>query len=215
MDYHHYLEITFQLHMVEHSMVQNDVLVFGIEAIKARYVTPVDLAIVGLLAAWTWAFGSLVAITQMGIGSQLANLMELQGSHTRNKFLFAVRAIGDDITQETQVMRRDHTTELVEIDIHPRRLRISGLSAGRCLLDTETVCTIIGDVEPGQGRDFQSFFCTAVAAVPKAINAIGMLATFGHKTGVHDQGLSMLRRDGFGDGGLVERDPVKVSGVPS
>src|SRR2546430_8599220 len=26
-----------------------------------------------------------------------------------------------------------------------------------------------------------------------------------HKTGVHDQGLIMLRRDGFGDGGLVER----------
>ena len=74
---------------------------------------------------------------------------------------------------------------------------------------------MIGEVEPGQGRDFQSFFCTAVAAVPKAIKAIGVLATFGHKTGVHDQGLSMPRRDGFGDGGLVvERDPVNVSGVP-
>ena len=35
MDHHHYLEITFQLHMVENLMVQNDVLVFGIEALKA------------------------------------------------------------------------------------------------------------------------------------------------------------------------------------
>ena len=148
----------------------------------------------------------------MGIGSHLANLMELQGSHTRNKFLFAVSAIGNDITQKTQVMRRDHMTELVQRDIHPRGLRISGLSAWRCLLDTETVRAIIGDVEPGQGRDVPSFFCTAVAAVPQAIKAIGVLATFGHKTGVHDQGLSMLRRDGFGDGGLVERDPVQPAG---
>ena len=122
----------------------------------------------------------------MGIGSQLANLMELQGPHTSNEFLFAVSAIGDDITQETQVMRRDHTAELVQIDIHPGGLRISSLSAWRCLLDTETVGAVIGDVEPGQGRDFQSFFCTAVAAVPEAIKAIGVLATFGHKTGIHD-----------------------------
>ena len=140
--------------------------------------------------------------------------MQLQGPHASNKFLFAVRAIGDHITQEAQVMRRDHTAELVQIDIHPGGLWIRSLSAWRCLLHTETVGAVTGDIEPAQGRDFKSFFRTAVATVPEAIETIGVLATFGHKTGVHDQGLSMLRRDGFGDGGLGERDPVKVSGVP-
>ena len=150
----------------------------------------------------------------MGIGAPRAHLMALQGSPTRTTFLCAVSAIGDDITQATPVMRRDHTTEVVQRDIPPRGLRISGLSAWRCLLDAETVSAMIGDVEPGQGREFPSFFCPAVAAVPQAIKARGVLATCGHKTGVQDQGLSMLRRDGFGDGGLGQRDPGKGSGVP-
>jgi hypothetical protein len=34
----------------------------------------------------------------MGIGSQLANLMQFQGPHASNEFLFAVSAIGDHIT---------------------------------------------------------------------------------------------------------------------
>ena len=36
MDYDYHLEIALQLHVVEHLMVQHDVLVFGIEALKAR-----------------------------------------------------------------------------------------------------------------------------------------------------------------------------------
>jgi hypothetical protein len=158
--------------------------------------------------------GTLIEIAQIGIGSQLANLMQLQGPHASNKFLFAVSAIGNHVTQEAQVMRRDHTAELVQIDIHPSGLRISSLSAWRCLLHTETVGAGTGDIEPGQGRDFKSFFRTAVATVPEAIEAIGVLATFGHETGIHDQGLIMLGGDDFGDGGLVERGPVKASTVP-
>ena len=72
-DYH--LEIPFQLHMVEHLMIQHDVLIFGLQALKARQIAPVDFAILGLLATWTWTFGPLVEITPMGIGSQLANLV--------------------------------------------------------------------------------------------------------------------------------------------
>src|SRR5262249_47473925 len=106
------------------------------------------------------------------------------------------------------------TAELVQIDIHSGGLRISSLSAWRCLLHTETVGTVTGDIEPGQGRDFSSFFRTAVATVPEAIEAIGVLATFGHATGIHDHGLIMLGGDDFGDGGLVERGPGKASTVP-
>src|SRR5262245_1676179 len=150
----------------------------------------------------------------MGIGSQLTNLMQLQGPHASNKFLFAVRAIGNHVTQEAQVMRCDYTAELVQIDIHPGGLRISSLSAWRGLLHTETVGAVTGDIEPGQSRDFQAFFRTAVAPVPEAIEAIGVPATFGHETGIHDQGLIMLGGNDFGDGGLVERGPVKSSTVP-
>jgi hypothetical protein len=77
---------------------------------------PVDLAIISLLAAWTYAFGTLIEIPQMGIGSQLANLMEVQAPHSRDDFLFAVRAIGNDITQAEQVMRLDYTAELIQIE---------------------------------------------------------------------------------------------------
>jgi hypothetical protein len=36
MDHDYHLEIALQLHVVEHLMVQHDVLVFGLEALKAR-----------------------------------------------------------------------------------------------------------------------------------------------------------------------------------
>src|ERR687896_577851 len=117
---------------------------------KRDKFAPVDFAIVGLLAAWPWAFGTLIEIAQMGIGSQLANLMELQGSHTGNEFLFAVSTIGDDIAQEAQVMRLDHPAQLVQIDIHAGGLWIRRLSACWCLLHAESVGAVVGDVEPGQ-----------------------------------------------------------------
>ena len=36
MDHDHHLAVALQLHMVENLMVQHDVLIFGIEALKAR-----------------------------------------------------------------------------------------------------------------------------------------------------------------------------------
>ncbi len=211
-DYH--MEIPFQLHMVEHLMIQHDVLIFGLQALKARQIAPVDFAIIGLLATWTWTFGPLVEITQMGIGSQLANLVQLQGPYARNEFLFAVRAIGDDVTQEAQIMRLDHTAQLVQIDIHAGGLGIRCLSTCWCLLHTECVSAVVGDVEPSQSREFKPFFGPTMAAVPKATQALGMRATFGHEARVHDHGLLMLSGDDRGDGAFVERDPVKGAAVP-
>jgi hypothetical protein len=54
-----------------------------------------------------------------------------------------------------------------------------------------------------------------MAAVPKAIETIGVLTAFGQDARVHDHGLLMLSGDDLGDGGLVERDPVKGAAVPS
>ena len=73
---------------------------------------------------------------------------------------------------------------------------------------------MVGDVELGQRRDFQTFFRAAMTAVPEAVKAIGLLATFGDKTGIDPQGLLMCRRDDAEDRRLVEGDKVKVSGVP-
>jgi hypothetical protein len=70
------------------------------------------------------------------------------------------------------------------------------------------------ELEPGQGREVQPFCRTAVAAVPEAIEARGVLTTCGPNTGFQDQSLSRLRRDDLRDGGLMERDPSKVAAVP-
>jgi hypothetical protein len=50
---------------------------------------------------------------------------------------------------------------------------------------------------------------------PEAVQARGLLATFGDKTGIDHQGLLMGRRDHADDRRLVERDKGKVSRVPT
>jgi hypothetical protein len=49
------------------------------------------------------------------------------------------------------------------------------------------------EIEPSQGRDFESSFRTTMAAVPEAIETIGVFATFGHQAGIDDQALLMVR----------------------
>src|SRR5687767_10409547 len=61
---------------------------------------------------------------------------------------------------------------------------------GGCLLVTETISAIAREIEPGQSRDLESFFRAAMAAVPEAIESIGVLAAFGHKAGIDDQACS-------------------------
>ena len=63
---------------------------------------------------------------------------------------------------------------------------------------------MVGDVEPSQSRDFQTFFRAAMTAIPKAVQAIGLLPTFGYKTGIEHQSLLMGRRDHLDDRRLVE-----------
>lgn len=84
-------------------------------------------------------------------------------------------------------MRFDHSAQLVEIAIHPGRFWLRGLHTCWGLFHTEAIGTVAGEVEPNQGRDFESSFCTTMTAVPEAIEAIGVLATFGHKAGIDDQ----------------------------
>ena len=113
-----------------------------------------------------------------------------------------------------EVMVTDHASQLLQIGIDACALRLSGLVAWRCLLDTEAIGAGAGDVEPSQERDFQTFFTAPVAAVPKALKTIGAGAAFGDKAGVDNEGLLMLGRDDLGNRRLVERDKVKVSVVP-
>src|SRR6266567_325077 len=101
-------------------------------------------------------------------------------------------------------MRRDYPAELVQIDIHAGGLRLRGTRTWWGLLHTEAVGAVTREIEPSSRRDFEPFFRATMAPVPEAIEAIGVLATFGHETGIDDQGLIMLRRDDLGDGGLVE-----------
>src|SRR6266487_1796239 len=83
-----------------------------------------------------------------------------------------------------QMMRRYHTGQLVQIDINACGLCVGGLVCWGCLFDTEAVSAVVGDVEPSQRREFETLFAAAMAAIPEAVEAIGLLATFGHETGI-------------------------------
>src|SRR5262245_57576810 len=114
-----------------------------------------------------------------------------------------------------QMMLMDYTGQLIQIDINTCGRCVGGLVCWGCLFDTEAISAVVGDVEPSQRRDCQTFVRAAMTAVPAAVKAIGLLATFGYKTGLDSQGLRMFRRDHPGDRRLVEGDKVKVSGVPT
>jgi hypothetical protein len=62
----------------------------------------VHLAVVGFGTAWPWALRSLVEIAQIGVDTQFTNLLKPQGTDTCGELLFAVIAIGDDVTEMTQ-----------------------------------------------------------------------------------------------------------------
>jgi hypothetical protein len=124
MDHNHHLEVAFELHVIEHLMIQHDVVIFGVEAFKAGEITEVHLPIVGLLTTSTGALGTVIEIAQIGIRSQLANLVHAEVDDASHEFLVAVSPIGEHIAQEPQVMRLDDPAELVQIDIHAGGLRV-------------------------------------------------------------------------------------------
>ncbi len=103
-----------------------------------------------------------------------------------------------------EVMVTDHASQLLQIGIDACALWLRGLVAWGCLLDTEAIGASVGDVEPSQQRDFQTFFTAPVAAVPEAFKTIGVGAIFGDEAGVNDQSLLMLGRDDLGNRRLVE-----------
>ena len=74
---------------------------------------------------------------------------------------------------------------------------------------------MVGEGEPSQRRDFQPLCRAAMPPVPDAVEARGLLPTFGDNTGIDDQGLCMCRGDHVEDRRLVEGDKVNVSGVPT
>ena len=77
-----------------------------------------------------------------------------------------------------EVMLTDHASQLLQIGIDACALWLRGLVARWRLLDAEAIGAGVGDVEPGQERDFQTFFAAPVAAVPEALKTIGVGARF-------------------------------------
>jgi len=75
-------------------MVDHDLVIFGLNFVKAREGVPVDLAVVGLRTTWAWALVSLVERAEIGVDTQFTYLMQPQATDTASEFLFAVIAIG-------------------------------------------------------------------------------------------------------------------------
>jgi hypothetical protein len=113
------------------------------------------------------------------------------------------------------MVRRDPTGHVLQIDNTACGLCVGRLVCGWCLFDPETVSAVGGEIEPGPGRAFQAFCAAARAAVPAAIQAVGLLATFGDETGVDHSRLFMCRGKPLGNRRFVERDNSTVSGVPT
>jgi hypothetical protein len=124
MNHNHHLEVAFELHVIEHLMIQHDVVIFGVEAFKAGEITEVHLPIVGLLTTSTGALGTVIERAPIGIRSQFANWVHAEVHDARHEFLVAVSPIGEHVAQEPQVMRLDDPAELVQIDLHARGLRV-------------------------------------------------------------------------------------------
>ena len=114
-----------------------------------------------------------------------------------------------------ELVAQDDASQLLHIGINACRLRLGALVTWRRLLDTEAIGAVVGDVEPSYSRDFQTFFTSLVVAVPEALKAIGVGATFGDKAGVDDQGLLMLGLNYLGNDCFVEGDKVEASVVPT
>ena len=80
-----------------------------------------------------------------------------------------------------EVMVTDHASQLLQTGIDACALRLRGLVAWGCLLDTEATGAVVGNVEPGYSGDFQTFFTAPLAAVPEVLKAIGVGAVLGIK----------------------------------
>jgi len=99
-DHDYDLQVAFELHVIEHVMVQHDVVIVGVKACKTREIVEVNLTIVGFLATSAWALGTLIEIAHTGIRSPLANLVQAEVQHPSHEFLFAVSPIGDHVAQK-------------------------------------------------------------------------------------------------------------------
>jgi hypothetical protein len=129
LDHAHPLAMTLPLPVVAPLMVQHAGLVGGSEALKARYGAPVDLAIVGLLASWPGALGTLRERAPMGIGSPLAHRLERQAPHASDACRFAVRPA---VTTERRHLPSGAWTTRLRWSREPS-LRVASRAAGAAL----------------------------------------------------------------------------------
>jgi hypothetical protein len=112
-------------------------------------------------------------------------------------------------------MLRHDARQLVYIDVNPGGVSVCCSGSWRCLCDVEAVRTGVSHIKPSQRGDFEALVRAALAAVPEAIEARGLFATFGDETGIHSQSLFMVGRDYGGNGRLVEADKIHLGRIPA
>lgn len=96
---HHkdHTQIAWALDMGDDLGIEHDVVIVRLKLRKAREVSPVHLAVVGLGASWAGALWPMGERAPMGIRTHLANLAASYSPDTTEHLLLAVLAIGDDI----------------------------------------------------------------------------------------------------------------------
>lgn len=143
--------MALQLDMVDDLLVQHDTSVLGGQWLKPGEVAPEPLAVICLRASRPRMFGTPIEVAQMRVRTQFSDLMEPESPDATKKLLFAVIAVGDHGTEMRQSWLLDHTRQWVEIDVNSACRLFRPLAGGRCLLHTEAIGTVAGDLKPGQG----------------------------------------------------------------
>jgi hypothetical protein len=112
-------------------------------------------------------------------------------------------------------MLRHAARQWVSRDINAGGVSVCCSGNGRCVCDVEAVRTGVGHSKPRPRGAFETLFRTALAAVPEALEARGLLATFGDEPGSHPQCLFMVGRDYGGQGRLGEADKIHLGRIPA
>jgi len=115
--YHHQVQITLQLQMIDHLMVVCKVFIVRIDGLKARPIIAGDFSIVGFGPSRAGGVRPQVQMTQMGITTELADQVHLQRAYAIDELLFAEIAIGDQILKRLELLHRHDAFNLSQIGV--------------------------------------------------------------------------------------------------
>src|SRR5262249_29734809 len=200
--------------MMDHLRVECNMGVTCIDLRKPREIADVDFPIIEFGPSRTTTAWTSVEMAQMGITTELADHMQMQGTDAIDELRFAEIAIDDQVCERFEVLRRDDVCNVRHIRIDTALLRL-GARRGGGLCHAEGIGAILGDIDPGEGGNFQALFRPAVGTVPEHIETIGLLAAFGYKTGIEGQNVLVTWWDDLNDGRMIEGNKIKIPCKPS